>query len=438
MRRICIGTALAVAIACAASAAIIPAKQRMVVVISLDGFPAYSLQDPKLPIPTLRHLAETGSSAGQMIPINPTVTWPNHTAMVTGVRSPKHGLLYNGMLVRTGEWPPVKVEPWIDKEKMVHAVTVYDVASRQGLTTAEVDWVAIHNAQTINWHFAERASPDGALEREMIERGALKRSDVENFNKDNIVWRDEIWAKAAAYLIQQHKPNLLLVHFLTLDSTHHRYGPKTLAGETAMAFLDSRVKEIVDAISASGLENRTTVFIVSDHGFKAFHKQIRPSIALASLGRSVYVVSEGGSAMIYVDKKRTAELVSKVRRTLQGGEGIERIATREDFPSLGLPDPQKDSQMADIVLFAKSGYTFAGSTASGGPVVVDAAQQGGSHGYLASDPDMSAIFIASGYGIRQGVRLEQIPNLDVAPTLGALLGVKLPKTEGQVLRQILQ
>src|SRR6185312_1679894 len=131
----------------------------------------------------------------------------------------------------------------------------------------------------------------------------LKRADVENFSKNNIVRRDEIWADAAAYLIREHKPNLLLAHFLTLDSTQHQYGPKTLASETAMAFLDARVKQILDAIKTSGLENRTTVLIVSDHGFKAFHKQIRPSIALASLGRDAYVVPEGGRAMIYIDKK---------------------------------------------------------------------------------------------------------------------------------------
>ena len=102
------------------------------------------------------------------------------------------------------------------------------------------------------------------------------------------------------------------------------------------------------------------VFIVSDHGFKAFHKQIRLSIALASagLGRDAYVVPEGGSAMIYVDRKHTAELVPKVRQALQGIEGIERIAAREDFPSLGLPDPQKDPQMAEPGSLAKSDYTF--------------------------------------------------------------------------------
>src|SRR6476620_1022871 len=119
----------------------VPAQQRMVIVISLDGFPAYALDDAKLPIPTLRRLIRQGVTARMGI-INPTVTWPNHTALVTGVRADEHGLLVNGSLVPTGAWPPIKVDPMVDKVKMVHAPTVYDAAHKAGLTTAQIDWVA--------------------------------------------------------------------------------------------------------------------------------------------------------------------------------------------------------------------------------------------------------------------------------------------------------
>src|SRR5882757_704420 len=108
-------------------------KQRMVVVISLDGFPAYALDDAKLPIPTLRKLMQQGGRA-RMTTVNPTVTWPNHTSMVTGVRSDQHGLLANGTIINA---PMVKVEPMIDKEQMVHVPTVYDAAHKAGLTTAQ-------------------------------------------------------------------------------------------------------------------------------------------------------------------------------------------------------------------------------------------------------------------------------------------------------------
>ena len=223
------------------------AQQRMVVVISLDGFPAFALDDPKLPVPTLRRLIANGVTA-RMHTINPTVTWPNHTTMVTGVRADEHGLLVNGSIVPTGAWPPIKVDPKVDKDKMVHVPTVYDAAHRAGLTTAEVDWVAINNTPSITWPFLEWATATDAVPREMIEKGAITAADMEEFSKSNILFRDQIWSKAAAYLVREHKPNLLLVHFLSLDSVHHSYGPKTLAGTAAIAFLDSCVERVVDAV----------------------------------------------------------------------------------------------------------------------------------------------------------------------------------------------
>src|SRR5258705_13336156 len=158
----------------------IAAKERMVIVISLDGFPGFALEDPKQPVPTLRRLIRDGGWA-RMHTINPTITWPNHTTMVTGVHADEHGLLLNGTIVRTNGWPPVRVDPKIDKEKMVHAPTVYDAAHKAGLTTAQVDWVAINNAPTITWAFNEWATPEGAVEREMIARGALTTNEVQDF-----------------------------------------------------------------------------------------------------------------------------------------------------------------------------------------------------------------------------------------------------------------
>src|SRR6187431_1203266 len=78
----------------------IPAKERTVVLISIDGFPAWMWHDPALPTPTLRRLAAEGATAGAMTVVNPSVTWINHTTLVTGVRAQKHGVLFNGLLVR--------------------------------------------------------------------------------------------------------------------------------------------------------------------------------------------------------------------------------------------------------------------------------------------------------------------------------------------------
>ena len=412
------------------AAAQLPATKAKVIVISLDGFPAYALDDPKLPIPTLRKLMRDGISA-PMTAINPTVTWPNHTTLVTGVRADEHGLLANGTIVQTGAWPPIKVEPMIDKEKMVHVPTVYDAAYRAGLTTAQVDWVAINNAPTITWAFREWASADGPLEREMISKGAITAADVDNFTKANIVFRDQVWTKAGAYLIKEHKPDLLLFHLLSLDSGHHQYGPNSLAGRTAMAFLDSCVEKLVSAVHEAGLDDRTTFLIVSDHGFKAYKNQIKPSVALkaAGLDTKVFVLPEGGTAFVYIDPVQAVELIPKVRQALAGVEGIQGIYGAGDYAALGLPRPEKDPQFGQLLLAAKDGYSFSGAT--GVPVTAAVPQIGGSHGYLASEPDMNPIFIASGYGVRAGGKLGVISNLDIAPTIAQLLGVALPTAKGK-------
>jgi predicted AlkP superfamily pyrophosphatase or phosphodiesterase len=198
-----------------------------VIVISIDGFPAFALDDPKLPVPTLRMLAAKGAVARGMKTINPSVTWPNHTAMVTGVNASRHQVLFNGRLMKSTPTAAPRVEPWRDKAEMVHAPTVYDIAHKSGLTTAQVDWVAITNPGTINWEFAERPTVKGTVEQEMIAAGEATEPEIAEFFKSNPAWRDLMWAKAASFITRKHKPNLGLYHFLNLDGTHHTYGPRS-------------------------------------------------------------------------------------------------------------------------------------------------------------------------------------------------------------------
>lgn len=410
----------------------------MVIVISLDGFPAYYLADPKSPVPTLRQLIANGSWAKEMMPINPTWTWPNHTTLVTGLKATDHGLLYNGMLIRTDNPLAVKIDATVPKVTMVHCPTLYDIAYHAGLTTAQVDWVAINDAPTITWAFPEKASTADPLVQEMIANHALQASDVEG--KADIVWRDQTWTKAGAYLIRKHRPNLLLFHLLTLDSTHHAYGPRTLASSDAVGFLDGCVRSLIDAVKDAGMLDRTTFVVVSDHGFKAVHKQIllKDVLAEAKLGADVQGIPEGGSAMIYVAKTHREESLQQLSAILLKTEGVERVADESEYAALGFPLPSQDPQMPDLVAFAKSGYAFTGGNSNGGPVVITPANTTGAHGYINTDPEMQAIFIASGYGIRQGIELDQIKNTAIAPTLARLLGVQLPKTEQPALQQILQ
>ena len=141
-----------------------PRPDHHVVVMSLDGIPAYLWRQPDLAVPNLRRLMAEGSTADAMTETSPANTWSSHTSMITG-RSPRaHGVLFLGELRLSGPDLPPKVHQWADKEAYVRAPTLYDVAYDAGLTTAESDWVAITRAPKITWAFPEIPSVEGPVE----------------------------------------------------------------------------------------------------------------------------------------------------------------------------------------------------------------------------------------------------------------------------------
>ena len=443
----CLGIALAVSITLGSAPLQTPDTSRHVVLISLDGFPSWALDDPYLPVPTIRRLAARGAIAKGMRPVNPTVTWPNHTTLVTGVTPAKHGVLFNGLLKRDPGVPP-RVEPWLPRDEMVRVKTLYDVAHARGLTTAQVDWVAIQAAPTVTWEFPERPAPGGQIAQELVQAGVLSQAELETFATRNIVWRDHIWTQAAAHIIRQHRPNLMMYHLLNLDSTQHRYGPRTPAAMTTMAHLDTQVAQIVAAVEQAGLAPRTTYIVVSDHGFKLVKRQIRLNAALMKAGllkiqdgkvlqSEAYVVPEGGSAIVYVTVPDAGgEVLARVRKAIAGIEGIDAIIEPADYARYGLPLPSVNNQMGVLFITPKDGYSF--TATAEGDVVVDASEGSlGAHGYPSSDPDLSALFVASGAGIAPGVTLGVIDNVDVAPTIADLLGVSLGTVDGKALKEIL-
>lgn len=125
-----------------------------------------------------------------------------------------------------------------------------------------------------------------------------------------------------------------------------------------------------------------------------------------------------------------------MKQALTGVEGINRIFEPDEYATLGLPRPEANDQMGVLFLTAKDGYAF--TAAVGDEIVIDATEGGlGAHGYVASDADLTSLFIASGRGIKAGIVLDRIDAIDVAPTAARLLGVELKDVEGRALTEIL-
>jgi predicted AlkP superfamily pyrophosphatase or phosphodiesterase len=427
--------------------------ERHVVLITLDGFPAYLWRDESIPLPNLRRLAADGAVAGAMTVSNPSITWPSHTTLVTGVTPRKHGVLYNALVTRQGPGKPTRSDQWVDKTALVRVPTVYDAAHAAGLTTAEVDWVAITKAKSITWSFAELPYATDPLPREMVAAGVLTAAELDaaalRANGRNIVWRDEMWFRAACFIFERHRPNLLLYHPLATDSTHHRFGPGSLAGTLALTLADRRVGEFLRAVDASGRRAQTTIIVTTDHGFRKVEKYCYANVVLKQAGLlhtagptvaqcDAYAGAQGGLAFVYVtDPARRTELIPKLKELFARAEGVAQIIEADTGAhALGMPTPAENEGMGDLILYAKDGYAFS-AAATGALAAGPAENYGGTHGYPASDPQLEGIFLAQGAGIKKGVKLDRVRNLDVAPTIAHLLGIALPTADGKVMEAIL-
>ncbi len=425
------------------------ATNHHVIVITIDGFPAYLLDDPKSPIPNLRKIAAEGVVAEGMKVSNPSVTWPNHTTLVTGVSPAKHSVLYNGIMVpdKRGELQRV---PEADKAQLVAVPTVYDFLHKKGFTTAAVNWPCTRNAGTLDDNFPDVPNMIGhstpRLIEELVAAKILDDSSNATFIDKTPSKRDDIWTDAACHILRTRKPNFLLFHLLLVDGIHHRFGPQSPEGYDAVRLADQHIGQLFDTLEKSGLRDNTSVFIVADHGFERVTKQVLANIILRKARlletddkkARMQAISEGGTLMVYLHAEKTKKADrKKVIELFKNEEGIEQIIEPKDFGKYGYPMPQKNPAMADLVICAKSGYGFS-NLATGNETMVPTRDGGtGSHGYLSTNPKMNAVFIAAGRGIQKGKRIGGVENIDVAPTAAYLLGENFSRADGKVLKQIL-
>jgi predicted AlkP superfamily pyrophosphatase or phosphodiesterase len=433
------------------------AADRYVVVVCIDGFAAYLLDDPKAPVPTLRSLAKEGAVAeGGMKVSNPSITWPNHTTLVSGVRPEKHGMLANGVLVRGAPGVAVYVEPKKDKKDLVRVPTLLDLAHAQGLRTADVNWPCTRGAESLDDSFPDvpeqvtHMTP--RLRDELIKLGVLADASDKSFAASSAAGKDLIWTETARHIIRTRKPNLLVLHLLNCDSTHHAEGAQSPPGYTANAYADMCLARVLAAIDEAGIRDRTTVIVVADHGFTLTPKAIRPNIVLGQNGllrvapggkiaeARVHVVPEGGIGLVYCTDPATAAADAKhVQQLLQGLEGVAAVLAPEQFGDYGLPHPREYSQAPDLVLVAKDGYGVSG-VAEGETFVTpgsEAKVPAGSHGFVSTVSKMNAVCVLSGCGIRRGVRMKNVENIDIAPTIARLLGLTGLPADGRVLSEAL-
>jgi predicted AlkP superfamily pyrophosphatase or phosphodiesterase len=427
-----------------------------VVLVSVDGLAASYLDDPKADLPTLRELRRTGASAAGMITTFPSVTWPAHTSLVTGTRPRSHGVLANTVYDRRTRLPIVYIgDPQLTKDQAIHVPTLYDAAHAAGLKTAAVIWPCTNGARSLDWMIPDSSRPEPhqryttpGLVDELSQAGIdISQLGTWGWQKEYALRRDRLYAQVACFLLEKKDANLVLVHLVTTDGVQHAFGPQTFAAYQAAAFEDGCIKQIWNTLRKPAFAGNSTLFVVSDHGFAGYDKLIQPNVVLKQLGlidadvrgnvsqRRAWTVSTGGSAFLYLFDDKAVAKSAEIVATLKKLEGVESVLGPAEFTKLGLPDPSENSEMPQLMLTTRPGFCFKDDVL--GEPIVRAGGHKGTHGHRPEPAFMHATFVAAGAGIKVGARLKTIDNIDVAPTIAALLRVRLPAAEGRVLTEIL-
>ena len=175
-------------------------------------------------------------------------------------------------------------------------------------------------------------------------------------------------ADLAIDVLRRHAPDLLLVHFLCADSHQHLYGPRSPEAYWAIAYIDGLIGRLLAALGPDGLD-RTSVVVVSDHGFLPVSREVRPNVRLRRRGllrldaagevgdaEARFVMNHGAGWVYTAGAGDRERLARDLRAELAGLEGVAAVWTPEAYAELGLPTPAENSRAGDLLLEAAPGF----------------------------------------------------------------------------------
>ncbi|MBB6425146.1 nucleotide pyrophosphatase/phosphodiesterase family protein [Sphingopyxis sp. JAI128] len=358
-------------------------RKPVTLLISIDGFRADYLC--RGITPNLSRLA-AGGAHGKLRPSFPTKTFPNHYAIVTGKRPDNNGIVGNNMIdprragvkFSLGE-PKQSLDPfWWDE-----AEPAWVTAGKAGVRSATMFWpgseVAIDEARPADW---------------------LRYDEHVGYAQRVNTILD--WMRRPADI----RPAFVTLYFEAVDSAGHEFGPDSAEVNAAIAEVDAHIGELVAGLAKLG--QPVQMIVVADHGMRAIDASRVIQLADLIDLPSIIAVETGPYAAI----EPAAATDNRVHDALLKPHEHMRCNRREELPKR--LHYSQNPRVAAIICIAEPGWTILAGSPTW-PV------RGGAHGYDNQDPQMLALFIASGTGLKGDVGI--VDNIEVYPLLMSLLGV---------------
>jgi predicted AlkP superfamily pyrophosphatase or phosphodiesterase len=381
-------------------------QRKPLVVISVDGLDQRYLRDADklgLKIPTLRKLLREGEWAQGVEGVVPTVTWPSHTTLITGVPPREHGILGNRRpRNQSGDYY------WL--ASMLKTKTLWHATRNAGLKSAAITWPVTVNAD-IDYNLPEffRARNGGSMDFLSIWEYATPNlvEKIEKFDPSfRQQWVDDRTRKVATvYLLQHERPDLLLLHFVDLDSTAHDHGPYTKEANVCLEQTDAYIAEILAAAPKNAV-----VALVSDHGFERVDRELSVPILDMELDLKGKVETHGGLLIATSD-----DAAKKIAKSGYAGRRVPREEVLKFAPELN----RKDVFAAFEPKRNEGWWGAPGARALNNPP-----HELGNHGFWPGLPDYRSVFVLWG----PGVAAKKTPEMRmeaIAPRFAAILGVTL-------------
>lgn len=420
-----------------------------VLLISIDGLqPADVIEAEKrgIEIPNLKRFVTEGSYASGVRGVLPSVTYPSHATLLTGVSPAKHGIIgntsFDPMQINQGGWY------WYASDYKVQ--TLWDAAAKAGMTTANVHWPVSVRADAIKWNIPQiwrtGHADDAKLVKALATPGLVESLEAKLGDYapgiDETIAGDETRGRFAVELIAREKPHFATVYLTALDHEQHGHGPDTPQAHIMLQRIDAIVGKLVTTQMQAHPDS--VIAVVSDHGFSKVDTEINLYRAFIDAGLITLDASgkiksweaspwnSGGSSAIMLARPQDAALRDKVGTLLQQLKSdpknrIAEIANPGDITKLG-----GNPEASFYVGFEPNAYAggFKGKDAS----LVGPSGSKGTHGYFPTSPLMRSSFMIMGKGVAKGRNLGEIDMRAIAPTLAEFMKVDLPKTEVPALQ----
>lgn len=425
------------------------------IVLSFDAMSSedyYYMKD----LPNFKFILDNGTHIRKVTSVYPTLTYPAHTSIITGMLPKNHGIV-NNTLFQPGRMNP----DWYWYRKYIKCPTLYDLAKEKGLKTAALLWPVTAGAN-IDYNLPE-IWPNKWYENQALvsllsgtlcyvlklnnKFGKLLKGISQPFLDDFIL-------QSTLYTIKNKNPNLLLVHFTDVDTHRHLYGYNSEEAKSAIHRHDFRLGEIIKATKDIGIYEDTTFVILGDHSALDEHSIININvlfkeaglITLDSKGKlknwDAYFSSCDGSGYVYLKNPYNSHLVKKVEDILidfikREDSGIEALLNKEQAISLGANDN------CSFMLEAKKGYYFLEKYSGNIIEKVNESLIGvtkhytkATHGYSPFKPNYSTMFAAMGRNIKKGGIIKEANIIDEGPTLAKILDISMKNTDGKVIDEL--